>query len=541
MRAAETSASNCFARHTDTLYASGMNGDAQEAALGLLSMGNNYFTQPTPSAATSSATLNSILTTTASPLATLSTIPQKRKQGAVESETRSPSVTFYTPHLDSINDHYQRQETPQRLQLTPLPNSLSPEPTPSTPQANGAQGLPTQEPKPVSSEALDCICELVIDDGFSIACDICSRWCHAACFGIAKEEEVPDKFMCWTCKPRPLGDKERAIRLQKERLAFGSVGGDAGDGKEAAKHRRRASPGLERKQRRTGVSVTSTSVTGVAGLEIGKKKRRPSVVQHPPVPSLPTNSIIAAQATPNPEEEHIEIDNEPWKEAYVHISDDIIPNDDTRAKLRRQAAHWRGVTAIGSPASPVVVPPALLQTPPPVTIKELPPSSTLNPFLALNSNPEVLPPTYSLHTTQPISSQSLITPFKACITPSSSYLADPLNAYAHLGMPKPYVHLLGPPFEVALDARLVGNHSRFVRRGCKPNAVLRPVLCDGKGEQATDGNHEKDHTDESSLGFGVFALRDLKANEEVVLGWEWDDGNAVHNLPALLDAPLTFP
>jgi len=31
----------------------------------------------------------------------------------------------------------------------------------------------------------------------------------------------------------------------------------------------------------------------------------------------------------------------------------------------------------------------------------------------------------------------------------------------------------------------------------------------------------------------VFASRDLKANEEVVRGWEWDDGNAVHNLPAL--------
>lgn len=68
---------------------------------------------------------------------------------------------------------------------------------------------------------------------------------------------------------------------------------------------------------------------------------------------------------------------------------------------------------------------------------------------------------------------------------------------------------------MALDSRLAGNHGRS---GCQPNAVLRPLLCDDPG----------------SLGFGIFALRDLKANEEVVLGWEWDDGNAAHKLPALL-------
>lgn len=43
------------------------------------------------------------------------------------------------------------------------------------------------------------------------------------------------------------------------------------------------------------------------------------------------------------------------------------------------------------------------------------------------------------------------------------------------------------------------------------------------------------------LAFALFTLRDLKANEEVVLGWEWDDGNAVHALPAVLQTPHMFP
>ncbi|KAF8873529.1 hypothetical protein BD779DRAFT_1569832, partial [Infundibulicybe gibba] len=95
-------------------------------------------------------------------------------------------------------------------------------------------------------------------------------------------------------------------------------------------------------------------------------------------------------------------------------------------------------------------------------------------------------------------------------------------------MPKPFVHLVGPPLDLTLDSRITGDKGRFVRSGCRPNAVLRPVLCPSDRAPET-------------LSFGVFALRDLKANEEVVLGWEWDDGNAVHNLPALIESPYAFP
>jgi uncharacterized protein len=77
-----------------------------------------------------------------------------------------------------------------------------------------------------------------------------------------------------------------------------------------------------------------------------------------------------------------------------------------------------------------------------------------------------------------------------------------------------------------LDARQVGNEGRFVRSGCDPNAVLRPVVCERKGEETS--------------GLGAFALRDLKMGEEIVLEWEWDDGNAVHTLPALLQTPHMF-
>ncbi|KAF9522011.1 hypothetical protein CPB83DRAFT_737818, partial [Crepidotus variabilis] len=370
-----------------------------------------------------------------------------------------------------------------------------------------------------STEAVDCICGFAVDDGFSIACDVCSKWCHSACFGIA-QGAVPEKFLCWACKPRPPAEKERAVRLQRDKLKLADAASTGGG-------RRKSSPGLERRGRRgTTAGATAPAAIETTTSGTGKKKRRPSIMQPPP--TTPNNTCTPTTTTNgNAEDEHIDIDNEPWKESYVHIAEDIIPSDDTRSKLRQQAANWRGITALGS--TPAVVPSTTLTLTPPISIKPIPLQTTLNPFLSHNLNPHVLPPSFALHTTQPIPSQTLITPFRSCVTPSSAYLSDPLNAYAHLGMPKPYVHLLGPPLDVALDARLVGNQGRFVRWGCRPNAALRPVMCD------------KPSDDENSLGFGVFALRDLKANEEIVLGWEWDDGNAVHNLPALLQAPYTFP
>ena len=172
------------------------------------------------------------------------------------------------------------------------------------------------------------------------------------------------------------------------------------------------------------------------------------------------------------------------------------------------------------------------------------------------------------------------------------------------GLPKPYVHLLPHPLSLALDARQAGSEARFARSGCWPNAVLRPVLCERNGRDASanangpassaaeesrknrespgmdvdshplhgggydptmppppippappwsDGSASKSASSTNVGGpasqpgsqaaeeggvhveFALFALRDLKASEEIVLGWEWDDGSVVHEVPALIE------
>ncbi|KAI0673295.1 hypothetical protein C8Q78DRAFT_1137627, partial [Trametes maxima] len=383
-------------------------------------------------------------------------------------------------------------------------NSSSTLPSPSS-----SSTVPAKRKQPPSSSANDdsagsdtinCICGLTFDDGFSIACDKCGRWCHVACFQI-EESHVPDEWKCWVCDPRPV-DKERAVKIQRarQRAAANSTNTT----------KRRASPGVERKPRRP---------SGVAG-EVGhghtnKRKRRASIT-------------AAAHAHQHPEDEHVDID-EPWQQTYVPITKDVV-KDDARDRLRRVSSDWRGVTAISpSPtslapgcAAPAVLTPDAIPSHPPIALQPLPNASAYPQPFAHGNAP-------------------LIAPYPSTIISTAAYLADPLNAYAHLGMPKPFVHLIGPPLDVALDARFTGGQSRFVRSGCRPNAVIRPVLCHAKKSRPPLAEEREDGDGEDTLSFGIFALRDLKPNEEVVLGWEWDDSNVVHHLPALLESPFAFP
>ncbi|KAG5349945.1 hypothetical protein C0989_001160 [Termitomyces sp. Mn162] len=283
-----------------------------------------------------------------------------------------------------------------------------------------------------TEEAIRCICGSTYDDGFSIACDDCERWCHAACFGI-DPGHVPEEWKCWLCDPRP-----------------------------------------------------------------SKKRRRLSVP-----PSPPPDVVIEIESPPA---------------TYIPLAPhaNIVPAAQTRSHLRRAAQHWRGISAL-TPYARDGIHDANTHDRPTHVHRHPAPAPSL-----------ASPPFFALHTTAPLPKEALITPLTSTITPSSAYLNDPLNAYAHLGLPKPFVHLLGPPLHLALDARMAGDDARWVRSGCRPNAVLRPVICNPADQPTT-------------LGFAVFALRDLQKGEEVVLGWEWDDGHAIHLLPALLKTPGLFP
>lgn len=61
------------------------------------------------------------------------------------------------------------------------------------------------------------------------------------------------------------------------------------------------------------------------------------------------------------------------------------------------------------------------------------------------------------------------------------------------------------------------------RRPSASGRVQVPLENEGEGET-------------EDIDFAVIALRDLRAGEEIVRDWEWDDRSAVHRVGALGDA-----
>ncbi len=160
---------------------------------------------------------------------------------------------------------------------------------------------------------------------------------------------------------------------------------------------------------------------------------------------------------------------------------------------------------------------------------------------------------------------AFISEFRGELYSASDYRNNPINQYAALGATKPYVHLLPPPLNLAIDARRYGNEARFARFSCHPNAVLRPILFHPNGQPSarsrassraqspaaaaalsmTARQHRYADTppveirsEEPQLLFGLFALTDIPRTHEITVGWEWDDAHIVHFLPELVQNPF---
>lgn len=247
-----------------------------------------------------------------------------------------------------------------------------------------------------------------VDDGFTIQCERCHVWQHAACFSIPSIDAVPDVYLCDRCHPYPSTHRqlhyEGARRLQQQRLGLagknvGTLGLEnsgavigAGVGpptpavRGGARKRRTGSPKVERKTRggasgaarRRGSSATShphASADDASGNGGGRKVAAASgrrkelessanttALQHhqrqnPLHPSHQNNTMdppfTAAQQPPHQPATHshsfapldcTQNANKPWTQQYVPITRDIV-HPAVQPVLRSFAHTWRGVTA----------------------------------------------------------------------------------------------------------------------------------------------------------------------------------------------------
>ncbi|KAJ2877897.1 SET domain-containing protein 3, partial [Coemansia asiatica] len=109
---------------------------------------------------------------------------------------------------------------------------------------------------------------------------------------------------------------------------------------------------------------------------------------------------------------------------------------------------------------------------------------------------------------EPISQGRYICEYKGHVLLKAAYKEDPKNYYDLLRITRPYSHF-HPEIDLCVDARRQGSEVRFIRRGCNANAVLKSFYLP--------------ESSDSLIHLGLFATRDVQADEELTIGWEWED------------------
>jgi hypothetical protein len=437
------------------------------------------------------------------------------------------------------------------------------------------------------SSIIRCICPYDDDDGFTIQCERCFVWQHALCVGIS-QDNVPEEYLCERCSPRIVfvdqATQRQTIRRRAEegiRRARSDMDGDdmLSEARDFAVRqvpvpdKSRQMPTKHAKRR--SIPLDDYGQADVASQKRTQPKRRMSSIKGKNKPvSTATNheSSAGGNTVDNGDDSGFDESYEPWQFEYTPIASNTCGDPSLRDRLlaltnnrnsrrRPRRRHRRAATSASLDGSNAVVqfinPPHVpefdrLPKPASTIVKAIPHSSPS--FFAPCSNPLGAPlsggsvstpyprPTiHALFSSSAISAGSFICEARGELIALDRYRSDPVNQYSTLGVLKPMVRAVGRPWSLAIDQRLFSNESRFIRSGCHPNAVVKPVVLtrpqggsSNASSRATSPGIDSDSSAQQRLVFGVFATTDIGRREEIVLPWDWDDDHALHSLPSLL-------
>ncbi|KAM0280912.1 hypothetical protein ACHAQH_003801 [Verticillium albo-atrum] len=407
----------------------------------------------------------------------------------------------------------------------PLPTQIA---IPS--QALVAPTFPVSQPAPARKvEAVEeepytikCICNFSDDDGNTIYCETCDTWQHIECFyPNSREEALREDFShsCADCKPRPL-DRQKAIERTR-RLKNGSTQEDAQD----KKPRRPPSKSHKKKPKPTDLQLNGHS----GGQENGKHGS-PGDLSHTTKKvkgsHRPSNSISSQANKRSPSDGNIRLNGQPPSPA---TSPPDLPTDfEIHGYSDRFTTLYRN--------EPEVDP----QKTPSNSFSSLAISNTMSLWLrepdrmrqetgeSYNDVFQKLPADINTRQQQLVvqDKQIPLTPdtvlrWKYLTTPAAigkdvplielcgqilfqkDYCADPTNLWEELSSPLPFV-FFHPMLPLCIDTRNEMSQARYVRRSCKPNAVLDTYL-----------------SNTSEYHFWLVSDRFVAANEQITLPWDF--------------------
>lgn len=338
-------------------------------------------------------------------------VEHQEKQEDVQQSLKDQLETEPEDNNDGDIASFEQQQQQQQIQHS------SPQQTKKKYKKQNKQkeSLPDYAVNP-DSGIIGCICEMDHDDGFTIQCDKCFRWQHAACMNI-ENEDVPDNYLCYLCDPNLNLNlsAEKAKKLQESRL----------------QPKRRKSP------------YETPSVNGNGGLDpktgaaqFKKRKNENHGIDKFQTYYYPINYNIFKSSL--------------IKSLYLQLPNLLKDNESVikfeKSQLKKSLIDQNNLN-----------------------VKSL----YDNPKSKFTGISKI-----GLYTSQDIKPNQLITIFAGEIDIKQNYIMEKFNQYGLLGCAKPSV-FFHPNLPIVIDERGMGNHTRFIRKSCTPNCEIKTILNNG--------------------------------------------------------------
>ncbi|KAK1777508.1 hypothetical protein QBC45DRAFT_188026 [Copromyces sp. CBS 386.78] len=407
-----------------------------------------------------------------------------------------------------------------------LPSLLTPIAPPSRTPFSVAAAVPAQDGTRTQENAeeepytIRCICKYPDDDGNTIYCDRCDTWQHIECYYPNNSEEAlrnPDfAHLCVECKPRPL-DRERAKENQRRKLTAGVT-----EGMTDKKSKRPLSKSHKKKPKPSDLPLT--------GQHSKAEKHVTTQDNHAPPPKKPKSShkssqSISSQASKRSPQFGSTKSNHAHPPSPAATPPDLPADFEihTYAPALLSGSSDRGVEIVHTNSF------ASLQVSNAISawlrdhnkLQKETGWAYADIFQPLPPNIDQLKRPVDIELSRKTLGQGIVASWKCLKAPSaiahnvpllelngqigiqSSYCADADNRYQELTSPLPYV-FFHPMLPIYIDTRKEGSQARYIRRSCRPNAMLETYLSDGY-----------------ELHFWLVTNRQVAAREEITLPWDF--------------------
>lgn len=383
------------------------------------------------------------------------------------------------------------------------------------------QKVETVEEEPYT---IKCICNFSDDDGNTIYCETCDTWQHIECFYPNNVEDAYREdfsHSCAECKPRPL-DRQRAIERQKARLSTAVFEEETSD----KKPKRPPSKSHKKKPKPNDLQLN-----GHAPSVEASKHGSPNDHSHPPKKtksSHKSNQSISSQAakrSPSYSASRANPHGHPPSPANTppDLPNDFEIHNYSEGFLSLYNEQDVQIVQTNSFASLVISNAMSLWLREPERMRQETGQEYNDVFQILPSNIESLkrPLHVEHHDKKSPPNSDKILRWQYLTTPAAiekdvplmelngqigfqkDYCADPDNRWDELTSPLPFV-FFHPMLPLYIDTRREGSRARYVRRSCKPNAVLDTFLSEG-----------------SEYHFWLVSDRAIAANEQITLPWDF--------------------